>query len=61
MLKDDLERERLFAALDEFRASLPEYREEDVMADVTEAVDAVRRFLAAKAPGPDQEAEEDPA
>jgi hypothetical protein len=42
-MTDDAERERRFAALDRFRASLPEYDEDAVLADATEAVEAVRR------------------
>jgi|tagenome__1003787_1003787.scaffolds.fasta_scaffold20985309_5 prevent-host-death family protein len=37
------EREARFAALDRFRESLPEYDEAEVLADVMEAVAAVRR------------------
>jgi prevent-host-death family protein len=37
------EREARFAALDRFRSSLPEYDEDEVLADATEAVEAVRR------------------
>ena len=37
------EREARFAALDRFRATLPDYDEAEVMADATEAVEAVRR------------------
>jgi hypothetical protein len=37
------EREARFAALDRFRASLPDYNEDEVLADATEAVEAVRR------------------
>jgi prevent-host-death family protein len=37
------ERDARFAALDSFRDSLPEYDEAQVMADVQEAVRAVRR------------------
>jgi hypothetical protein len=39
----DAERERKFASLDRFRASLPEYDEDEVLADATEAFEAVRR------------------
>ena len=37
------EREARFAALDRFRGSLPDYDEYEVLADATEAVEAVRR------------------
>jgi len=37
------EREARFAALERFRDSLPEYDEAAVLADATEAVEAVRR------------------
>ena len=37
------EREARFAALDRFRESLPEYDEDEVLADAMEAIEAVRR------------------
>jgi len=37
------EREARFAVLERFRDSLPEYDEDKVLADATEAVKAVRR------------------
>jgi hypothetical protein len=37
------EREARFAALERFRDSLPDYDEDEVLADATEAVKAVRR------------------
>ncbi|HKP77043.1 MAG TPA: type II toxin-antitoxin system Phd/YefM family antitoxin [Longimicrobiaceae bacterium] len=45
------EREARFAALDRFRASLPDYDEDEVLADATEAVAAVRRGRADGRPG----------
>ena len=46
-MTDDAEREARFEAIDRFRAALPPYDEEEVLADATEAVDAVRREKAA--------------
>ena len=40
------DREARFAVLDRFRQSLPEYGEDEVLADVEEAVRAVRRTRA---------------
>jgi prevent-host-death family protein len=37
------EREARFAALERFRDSLPDYNEDEVLADATAAVEAVRR------------------
>jgi len=45
----DSERAQRFEALDRFRAGLPEYDEEEVLADATDAVEAVRRARKAEA------------
>lgn len=42
-MNGDAEREKRFEALDRFRASLPDYDEDEVVADVADAVEAVRR------------------
>ncbi|MFL5539712.1 MAG: hypothetical protein ACJ8J0_12005 [Longimicrobiaceae bacterium] len=47
-MKERSEREQQFDALERFRAGLPEYDEDDVLADATEAVEAVRKARSAE-------------
>jgi hypothetical protein len=56
-MNNDAERRRLLEALDRFRASLPDYDEDEVMADIEEAVKAVRRewYAAQNPPKPADE------
>jgi len=42
-MKERSEREKQFDALERFRAKLTEHDEDDVLADATEAVEAVRK------------------
>ncbi|MFL5381539.1 MAG: hypothetical protein ACJ8GN_03370 [Longimicrobiaceae bacterium] len=56
-MKERSEREKQFDALERFRAGLPEYDEDHVLADATEAVEAVRKARCAKeAASPSSEA-----
>ena len=59
-MKEDSERAERFEALDRFRAALPEYDEDDVLADATEAVEAVRRARREETQPPSSEAPSPP-
>ncbi|HVG46278.1 MAG TPA: hypothetical protein VM890_16155 [Longimicrobium sp.] len=48
-MMDDSERAQRFEALERFRAGLPAYDEEEVLADATAAVEEVRRARKAEA------------
>jgi hypothetical protein len=55
-MTDDSERAQRFEALERFQAGLPAYDEEEVLADATAAVKAVRRDRRAEAIIPSGEA-----